>query len=247
MTFLFLLPIGLSHPLAGQAGTFAGVNMYGHAIRAELWPGRLELEYVLEAPLPKLSREAETVGETGFVEHKLAQIGSGLRATLDGVELAWEPVVVQQPSGPGDAGLVEFRIRRRAELPASGELRISNGNHPDESALFAANILVDGQLVVEVCSLVDAREGRLTRNHHAAWLADESARELVIQFRPASWWERGEGLTPLPLRHAELVPGPPWGLAAAGLGIAAVGVVGLVAGARRRRRHPGGASLPGVR
>lgn len=248
LALLLAIPIALCHPGLHRASTaeaHPGTAQLGQ--RAELalhtaGPGlSVALTYVAEIPAIRVYSEARTANDPAYAEHLRTALASAIALTWEGEKV---PLTVSAaadtPGGaiveaPGD--MLELHVYATGELSGStGTLKLLNRNFPDEGGYFATSVQVGGDLVVTATTLTQVREGHVYKNHHGAWLRDESAREPTVTVRPAAWWERRPGDAPLPERLEGLdTLKPPVGAIAGAAALVLGGGVGIGVWVRRRR------------
>lgn len=250
LALLLALPIALCHPGLHRASTaeaHPGTAQLGQRFDAKVdeVPAAglsIALTYVAEIPAIRLYAEARTANDADYVEHRRQDLATGIAASWDGAKV---PLTVtaagETPGGDiveAEGEMIELRVHAVGEVPGrTGTLKLLNRNFPDEGGYFATSVELGGDLVVTATSLAQVRDGHVYRNHHGAWLRDETAREPSFTLRPADWWEHRPGDYPLPERLAGLdTLAPPVVPLATGAGALLVVGVGVVWVVRRRRR-----------
>jgi len=175
-----------------------GSNLYGH--KTEVWVdnNHVRVVYLAEIPTPVLLRELkaymadlESPTQADQDRHTaliLTELADGLRLLVNGDRMEWERLETTDPSGVGDTRFIQYHLNLRAHLPEGARsLNLINGNRPEASALFATDVYIANDVVLDASSQIDVGDdGHIVANRAGAWRGDEEQRELRLSFRMRS-------------------------------------------------------------
>ncbi len=252
--------VARAHPGGHDGGTDGSVRgVVGQRTTLEVGADRVVWDYVLEMPERRLVAEAKEDARAGgdpatYMGRTLASLADGLHLVADGAEVRLVREDVANPARAGEPGFVELHLRAAGSLPPLGEgersLALRIANYPlDEGGYFATTVRVDGGLVVTRSSLASVEAGAVSDARHGAWVREETMRTPSLAVRRAGYFERRDGMHPLPARLAG-APGvapEPWVLAVAGLSLVPVAWFGRWAGTRAREARAAAARADGAR
>lgn len=262
--FFLLVPLALCHPglrAIGTAEAHPGTSQLGQRFEVTIERSadgvvQADLLYVAEVPAVRiyaearpyaaaspvaLARDAMVPAEVvqAYTKSRLTELTEGIRASWDGQSLPLTDVAEGTAVVEAAGGFLEFHVHKLAALPSDvGTLQLHDRNFPDEEGYYATSVSLSGDLVVTETSLCGVKDGLVHKNKHGAWVRDTSARETTVSIRPATYWERRDGLLPLPERLAGLasLEPPTTALSAAAAVTVALVAGGAYAGLRASRR-----------
>ncbi|MCK6525204.1 hypothetical protein L6R49_27685, partial [Myxococcota bacterium] len=178
-----------AHPLNGVVPS--------HALRLTLREGALTADYSLRVPtheivqeLNALDLDAERRGLTrqdsdAFIATKLDELRDGLVLRADGARVSWTRAPRDAPTGLGNVRHVQFDQLLEAQLPPGvTTLTLSNGNLPDMLSHYMTEVVVDGPIWLERCSLWTLEGDRVRQSRDGRWAMEESGRELELTLAP---------------------------------------------------------------
>lgn len=240
-----LLTLALAHPgVVSRASAHPSPEIIGQRLDIRLAhpseaDGSLLLDVYYTAEVPERRVLAEAVmlegAQRDYAARRLGELATGIKVRWNDVFLPTTSVPVDHAARNGETGFLEFHLDLRATLPGTaGTLAVSNGNYPDDQCYFATQVSMPGDEVVTATSLASVRAGTLSKSTHAAWNSKDEAREFEMTIRPASLWEKRDGVLPLPERMAGLssLMTPRWVYVTCGV----LTAVGITAAAMRLRR-----------
>ena len=188
--FWLWIATALAHPF--------GSNLYGHKTEVWLEQDRVEVVYLAEVPTPVLLRELKAfladvesptqADQDRHTEQMLQELTDGLRLLADGERVPWSRLEAEEASGLGDTRFISYYVRVEGTLPAGvRSLNLVNGNRPEERALFATDVNISDDVILDASSQIDVDDhGHIAVNRAGQWRGQEEARELRLSFRSRS-------------------------------------------------------------
>ncbi|MCB9777423.1 MAG: sulfite exporter TauE/SafE family protein [Alphaproteobacteria bacterium] len=189
LLLLLLTAVGWGHPF--------GSDLYGHRVEVRVSRDRVRVDYLAEISTLDHLRDLRSflrgvpdpgpADEARYIDAVLEELQGGIVVLADGQRVSLTALPVDEPSGKGDSRFVTFRVALEGPLtPDTRTLNVVNANLPGTTALYASELLVTDDIVVDACSLYDDPRARAPSDDGYVWSADEGSRELRLSYRVRS-------------------------------------------------------------
>jgi len=199
-------------------------GLAGHRFRLTVLADHLELELLVEEPVPWVLRDLRTF--LAGVEHpgpadqerydarRLDEFESGLQLYVGGQRVQWERRPWQGENGVGDRQFVLYGLHLHAPIDPSQEdvtINLIDTIHPGEKVARMVEVWGSWDTDLRGCSLWADPE----RNQSGKWTIGSETTELRLTRRLPSIWARGEAWLGMSWRTGTLEPVPvgPGGIA----------------------------------
>lgn len=171
----------IAHPMGESAAGQTSVLV--------VFPDHVDVDYLVDVPNAFVA--SARPGSTALYEAMTTELASGLLLTLDGQAVSMRLRSPSPPPRPSSEHTTSFAIHLVAPIgPETRTIALQTANLQEASNVFAGDVRVHPNLVVETSSLLGIRDGRIVRDDTLRWNRGDENRVLTVTLadRSPAWW-----------------------------------------------------------